>query len=160
METVRFLPYDQVRERAEAAFREHHARLVALLPWADVQHVGSTAVPGARTKGDLDIQVRVPPERFAESEAVLARHYARNTLSERTDEFSAFQDETLEVPLGVQLTAMDGPHDIFARARDLLRADPARVAEYDALKARWEGGDMEAYREEKGAFFERLLSGR
>lgn len=157
METVRFLSYEEVRERAEAAFREHHARLSVLLPYADIQHVGSTAIPGARTKGDLDIQVRVPPERFAEAEALLAGHYARNEGSERTPAFSSFQDETLPVPLGIQLTAMGGSHDFFSRARDLLRADPELVAEYDALKARWEGRPMEAYREEKSAFFAKLL---
>jgi GrpB-like predicted nucleotidyltransferase (UPF0157 family) len=106
---------------------------------------------------DLDIQVRVPPERFAEAEEVLAERYARNEGSERTPAFSSFQDETLPVPLGIQLTAMGGSHDFFSRARDMLLADPERVAEYDALKARWEGRPMEAYREEKAAFFAKLL---
>jgi GrpB-like predicted nucleotidyltransferase (UPF0157 family) len=157
MGNVRFHSYEQVRERAEEAFRVHHARLFSLLPYADIQHVGSTAIPGARTKGDLDIQVRVPPERFAQAEAVLAEHYARNEGNERTSEFASFQDETLEVPLGIQLTAMGGSCDFFARARDLLRADAKLLAEYDALKARWDGKPMDAYREEKGAFFEKLL---
>jgi GrpB-like predicted nucleotidyltransferase (UPF0157 family) len=160
METVRFQPYEQVRERAEVAFREHHARLASLLPYADIQHVGSTAIPGARTKGDLDIQVRVPPERFAEADAQLAKHYARNEKSDRTPEFASFQDETLPVPLGIQLTTMGGSRDFFSRARDLLREEPARVAEYDALKARWEGRSMEDYREEKAAFFAKLLGSR
>ncbi|WP_375769021.1 GrpB family protein [Archangium gephyra] len=159
MENVRFQSHEQVREQAEEAFREHHGRLSALLPYADIQHVGGTAIPGARTKGDLDIQVRVPPERFAEAEAVLAGHYARNEKSDRTPAFASFQDETLPVPLGIQLTAMGGSHDFFSRARDLLLAEPERVAEYDALKARWEGRPMEAYREEKAAFFEKLLGG-
>jgi GrpB-like predicted nucleotidyltransferase (UPF0157 family) len=157
MGNVRFHSYEQVRERAEEAFRVHQARLFSLLPYADIQHVGSTAIPGARTKGDLDIQVRVPPERFAEAEAVLAGHYARNEGSDRTSEFASFQDETLEVPLGIQLTAMGGSRDFFSRARDLLRADAKLLAEYDALKARWDGKPMDAYREEKGAFFEKLL---
>jgi GrpB-like predicted nucleotidyltransferase (UPF0157 family) len=160
MDTVRFHSYEEIREQAEAAFREHHARLSSLLPYADIQHVGSTAIPGARTKGDLDIQVRVPPERFAEAEAVLAGAYARNEKSDRTGDFASFQDETLPVPLGIQLTAMGRSRDFFSEARDRLRAAPALVAEYDALKARWEGGDMEAYREEKSAFFEKLLGSR
>ncbi|WPB77476.1 GrpB family protein [Archangium violaceum] len=157
MGNVRFHSYEEVRERAEEAFRGHHARLSSLLPYADIQHVGSTAIPGARTKGDLDIQVRVPPGRFADAEALLAEEYARNEGSERTSGFASFQDETLEVPLGIQLTAMGGSHDFFSRARDLLRADAERLSEYDALKARWEGRPMDAYREEKAAFFERLL---
>jgi len=160
MDTVQFHTDEEVRERAEAAFREHHARLSGLLPYADIQHVGSTATPGVRTKGDLDIQVRVPPERFAEAEAVLAGAYERNEKSDRTEDFASFQDETLPVPLGIQLTAMGGKHDFFSEARDRLRADPALLAEYDALKARWEGGDMKAYREEKSAFFAKLLGSR
>jgi GrpB-like predicted nucleotidyltransferase (UPF0157 family) len=130
MDTVRFHPYEEIREQAEAAFREHHARLSSLLPYADIQHVGSTAISGARTKGDL------------------------------TEDFASFQDETLPVPLGIQLTAMGRSRDFFSEARDRLRAAPALVAEYDALKAQWEGGDMEAYREEKSAFFEKLLGSR
>jgi GrpB-like predicted nucleotidyltransferase (UPF0157 family) len=160
MQTVRFQPYEQVREQAEAAFREHHERLASLLPDADIQHVGGTAIPGVRTKGDLDIQVRIPPERFTEADALLAQHYARNEGSDRTPELSSFHDETLPVPLGIQLTAMGGSRDFFSRARDLLREDPARVAEYDALKARWEGRSMEDYREEKSAFFAKLLGSR
>ncbi|WP_257458949.1 GrpB family protein [Archangium lipolyticum] len=160
MDTVHFHPHEQVRERAEEAFREHHARLSSLLPYADIQHVGSTAVPGVRTKGDLDIQVRVPKERFAEADALLATRYARNEGSERTPEFASFHDESLPVPLGIQLTAMRGSHDFFSRARDVLLASPERVAEYDALKERWKGGSMEAYREEKSAFFAKLLGSR
>jgi GrpB-like predicted nucleotidyltransferase (UPF0157 family) len=160
VDTVHFQSHEQVRERAEAAFRRHHAHLSSLLPDADIQHVGSTAIPGARTKGDLDIQVRVAGERFAEADALLARHFARNEGSERTPEFASFHDESLPVPLGIQLTAMGGSHDFFSRARDALRASPALLAEYDALKARWEGGSMEAYREEKSAFFAKLLASR
>ncbi len=55
---------------------------------------------------------------------------------------------------------MGGSHDFFSRARDALLASPEWVAEYDALKARWEGRSMEAYRGEKSAFFAKLLGSR
>lgn len=128
-----------------------------MLPWADVQHVGSTAVPGSLTKGDLDIQVRVPADRFAEAEACLAGRYDRNTGSLSNASFASFKNDDLPIPLGIQLSAIDGPQDIFVRWRDLMLADPTLVDAYNALKRRFHGGDMGAYRAAKTAFIESVL---
>jgi GrpB-like predicted nucleotidyltransferase (UPF0157 family) len=157
MESVRFHAFDDVREAAEAAFRAHAERLAQLLPFAFIEHVGGTTLPGVRTKGDLDIQARVPQDRFFEAEAILAARYERNLGSTRNDVFAAFKDDSLVVPLGIQLTAIDSENDCFVRARQLLRGSPELAAEYDALKARFEGQPMADYRKAKAAFFARLL---
>ncbi|MFE3575677.1 GrpB family protein [Lysinibacillus sp. NPDC059133] len=49
-----------------------------LLPEADIQHVGSTAIPDSVTKGDLDIQVRVSAEQFSIAVELLSNLYDRN----------------------------------------------------------------------------------
>ena len=36
-----------------------NASLRPLLPTAEIEHIGATAIPGALTKGDLDVMVRV-----------------------------------------------------------------------------------------------------
>lgn len=64
-ELVRFHPWEQVSGPAQRAFERHAARIRAALPDAMVEHVGSTAVPGSITKGDVDLQVRIPAVRFA-----------------------------------------------------------------------------------------------
>ncbi|MGE0482163.1 MAG: GrpB family protein [Phycisphaerae bacterium] len=155
---VRLADLDGARRVAECAFAALHAELSILLPHADIQHVGSTSVPGALTKGDLDIAVRVSAGRFERGEAVLARRFARNEGNERTTEFASFKDDDADPPLGVQLVVAGSEADTFVRFRDALRADAALVAEYNALKQSFEGRAMDAYRVAKWAFIDRVLA--
>jgi GrpB-like predicted nucleotidyltransferase (UPF0157 family) len=157
MEHVYFLPYEQVRESAEAAFDRHRAALSLLLPFAQIEHIGGTTLPGVRTKGDLDIQVRVDAAHFDEADRLLSTKFERNEGSTRTSTFSSFKDDNLPVPLGIQLSVIGSEYDDFLRGRELLLASPELAAEYDALKARFESKSMDEYREAKSAFFERIL---
>ena len=61
-----FVPESEVRESVARLYSRLEKQLGELLPGADIQHVGSTAIPGCMTKGDLDIQVRVPPQTYAD----------------------------------------------------------------------------------------------
>jgi len=58
--------------QAASAFEMHSRTILSLQPDAEVHHVGSTAIPGLLTKGDLDILVRVDRNRFADADALLA----------------------------------------------------------------------------------------
>jgi GrpB-like predicted nucleotidyltransferase (UPF0157 family) len=156
-ERVHFVDEAEVRALAADAFDEHRRRILAILPEADVQHVGSTAVPGSLTKGDLDIQVRVKAEHFPEADVALARHYERNVASTHSATFSSFKDDEAEPPLGIQLTVAGGPEDFFVRLRDFLIATPEINERYNELKRKFEGATMEEYRAAKSAFVEEML---
>ena len=156
-ELVHFVAEETVRNAIEAAFQQHRRNLLQRLPAVDIQHVGGTSVPGCLTKGDLDIQVRVPPSAFAEAERVLAQHYSRNEGSIRTGDFASFKDDAASPPLGIQLTASGGRFDMFCKLRDVLRARPNLLEQFNALKRRHEGRSMESYRAAKAAFIEAIL---
>lgn len=156
-ETVKFRVESKKQSaRALELFDQERQEILSLLPNADVQHVGSTAVPGSLTKGDLDIQVRVSAEDFRDAERVLSKAYERNKGSTRTDCFAAFKDDLTVPPLGVQLTAEGSAVDSFWKFRELLCTRQDLRDAYDALKRRFDGGDMDAYRAEKDRFFEAL----
>lgn len=55
----------------QALFDRSAAALQRLLPEARGEHVGASSIPGACSKGDLDICVIVAPERHAEVVALL-----------------------------------------------------------------------------------------
>ncbi|MCF3933040.1 GrpB family protein [Acuticoccus sp. M5D2P5] len=148
------------RRKAERLFTVVRAAIVARLPEADIRHVGATAVPGCLTKGDLDIVVRVEAADFPAADHALGAHFARNDGSVRTDAFAAFADDRSDPPLGVQLVAIGGPLDVFHHFVEALRASPGLVAEYNALKSRFAGADMEVYRRAKSAFIEEVLARR
>jgi GrpB-like predicted nucleotidyltransferase (UPF0157 family) len=157
MGNVHFQNQSSFTVRAEALFEEQKQRILAVLPDADVQHIGSTAVPGSLTKGDLDLQVRVSAERFQPAVSSLLALYELNDGSDQTDCFRSFKDDALLLPVGVQLTVIGSEYDFFWRQRDYFIANPSMRAEYDAFKRQYEGGDMEEYIAAKHLFFERIM---
>lgn len=54
---MRFVGEETIRTLARSVAERHRDRILAWLPGALVEHVGSTAVPGALTKGDVDLVV-------------------------------------------------------------------------------------------------------
>jgi GrpB-like predicted nucleotidyltransferase (UPF0157 family) len=156
---VRFSRAPEVFAKADRLYAEVAPRIAAVLPAADIHHVGSTAVPESLTKGDLDIVVRVSVNDFAEAEAVLESMFARNTGSFRSDEFAAFLDSSTDPELGVQLVVAGSKVDHFLQWRALLERDPNLRREYDELKRRFDGKSMDAYREAKAQFIAERLGG-
>lgn len=59
MGTIRIRPEADCRPSSQEAFVRHRARVAELIPGAEIEHVGSTSIPGALTKGDVDLLVRV-----------------------------------------------------------------------------------------------------
>ena len=155
----RLVASEPARKKAQALFDQVQGMLAGSLPAeSEIRHIGATAIPGCLTKGDLDIVIRVPPEAFPEMDAVLARHFARNYGSVRTDNFSAFEDASCNPHLGIQLTAIGGASDFFHLFLDALIRSPELLREYNELKRRFDGSDMAAYRAAKDTFVERVIA--
>lgn len=149
---VRFSTDDRVFSRAEAQFVIEAARIAWLLPDADIQHVGGTSVPGCRTKGDLDIQVRVPTHQLAGAAMTLASLYDADEANPPADGRVSFRSDG-DPRVGVQLTAAGSPEDKFWRLRDVLLARSDLRSALDQLKADHEGASTAQYRQAKAAFF-------
>ena len=157
MERVHFMKQEQFRQKVERLFEEEKKRIQSLLREADIQHIGSTAIPNSLTKGDLDIQVRIPAELFPMAVDSLSKVYETNEGSTRTDTFAAFKDNSLDPPLGVQLSVIGGEEDFFWKLRDFLKTNDNYRQEYDNLKKQFEGKCMDDYITAKGEFFEKLM---
>lgn len=54
-----FVPQESIKEVIEAEYAKIKNKILELVPEAEVEHVGSSAVSGMSTKKDLDITVRV-----------------------------------------------------------------------------------------------------
>ncbi|WP_419881932.1 GrpB family protein [Peribacillus sp. B-H-3] len=158
MESVNFLEQSKIKELANKLFSNQKSRILTLLPHVDIQHIGSTAIPDSITKGDLDIQVRIPKEDFTKAAELLSTLYDTNEGSTKTDFFRAFKDDSLLLPLGVQLTVINSDLDIFWKIRDVLLTNDELREEYDELKRNFEGKSMDEYRLEKNDFFERMMN--
>lgn len=152
---MRFFNPSEYQQRAEQDFIEIRGRLSKAVPYAEIEHIGSSAIKGAVSKGDLDILVRIEGAQFAEAQAAietLGFTVKQGTL--RTDSLCM-----LEGPQGiaVQLIERGSKFEMFARFRDLMNAAPDLVEKYNALKMSSTGLSEEEYRARKSKFIEALL---
>lgn len=159
MSLIRIRPAAEGEEQTRAAFELHRELVLVLVPGADVEHVGSTAVPGALTKGDLDLVVRVDEATFATAIGLLSTHYAVHQPKNWTQTLASFRDPTSRRPeVGIQLVVTGSRDDrLFGPFRDALIDDPTLLAEYNELKRSLDGTAYEHYTERKAEFVERVL---
>ncbi|MGH7780977.1 MAG: GrpB family protein [Candidatus Binataceae bacterium] len=157
MQPERFLIYTYSPAETRARFDTVCRRVQTILPVsADIEHVGATAIPGCLSKGDVDLCVRVTQVAFTACDTALERHFQRNTVSERNESFSAFQDQAANT--GIQLVVIGSSLDVFTTFRDLLLKNPNLLAEYNQLKKQYHGKSMTEYRQAKGDFIQNALS--
>lgn len=121
--------------------------------------MGATAVPGALTKGDVDLLVRVSEPDFAHAVSILRKRYIVHQPHNWTRTLASFKaPDSSEPPVGVQLVVAGSDADgFFGPFRDALISDPSLLAEYNELKLRLDGLDYESYTERKGEFIENVL---
>jgi GrpB-like predicted nucleotidyltransferase (UPF0157 family) len=152
-------PESEIRAAVAAVAGEQRARIEASVPGAEVEHIGSTAVPGALTKGDLDLLVRVPQEEFERAAATLAETYTIHQPENWTTVFASFKEVPEgEVPVGIQLVLAGGMDERLFRAwRDRLSADPVLLERYNALKRSLRDADPDAYIGAKAHFIEAVI---
>jgi GrpB-like predicted nucleotidyltransferase (UPF0157 family) len=148
---LRFVPLDYVSDKCELVRRDLMGELEVLLPLADFQHVGSTAVPRGWTSGEVDVQVRVLASELAEAEQALAARFTRDEVLGKAAGFAGFIDENRGAR--VQLCELGGAGDLGGRRRQMLMENPLLRDRYDSIKRRHQGGDAKAYHAEKAAFW-------
>jgi GrpB-like predicted nucleotidyltransferase (UPF0157 family) len=159
MDAVHFDDESVFRSRVDTIVAQEVARLQAVLPHADVQHIGGTSIPGALTKGDVDLVVRVSAAEFDAARTVLRGFYAINQPENWTPSFASFKDDHgLPLPFGAQLVVIGSADDVFITIRDRLSRDPAAFAAYNAIKRVHHGGDHARYRAAKTELIERLIA--
>ena len=161
-----FRPYDE-------QFPEVARRVIDLIrgrmPDAEVEHVGSTAIPGCAGKGVVDLMLLYAPGRLAAARDTLdelgfQRHVRPGAFpEERPVRIGTLAHDGETYRLHVHVIAADSPEvDEQRRFRDALRADPALVEDYVARKravivaGATDGND---YNLGKESFIHRVLDG-
>src|SRR3954464_2583326 len=109
MAELRFRPASELWPLVDRAFQYHSREIRLLVPSATVEHIGATSIPGALTKGDVDLLVRVPAEAFLAAAEALGRRYT--TVASGPASASFEEEAEGELPLGVQLVTAGSPED-------------------------------------------------
>lgn len=131
------------------------------MPGAEVHHVGATAIPGAVTKGDLDVLIRVDGHDFHEAVEKLRSTFCVKQPENWDPCFASFGTDTeFRMQVGVQLVVRDSEADFFLFVRDYLIEHPQALQEYYELKLKSLDGGSEGYWSAKDRFLSAILKRR
>ena len=134
-------------------------RIAAALPEVEVYHVGATAIPGALTKGDLDVVVRVEADEFHAAVEMLRGAFAVKQPENWDPWFASFGSDTdFAMPVGVQLVVKDSEADFFLFVRDYLISHPDALALYNLAKQESASLEAKAYWNAKDRVLAQILS--
>lgn len=159
VDAMRLLEPECYQPELNKRFATNRARLLALLPGARVEHVGSSAVQGAVSKGDLDICLLVSSSQLEAAVATLkAEGYGEQTDTLRTAELCMLVDSSPDNEHAVQVVAAGSSFECFVWFRDMLNAHPELVRRYNAVKTKAAHLSEEEYREAKSRFIEAAIS--
>ena len=149
---------DDLLPEAQRILAEQRDALRAAGVPGDLELVGGSSVPGALTRGDVDLHLRVAAADFPAAVGALRRTHAVVHPEIWGPTLAAFEALGTALPTGIAVTSGGSEHDLrFSRTWQLLRADPALVEEYNAAKLAGDGPTGEGYEDRKSAFFDRVL---
>ena len=149
-----------------ALFEEERERLRLVLPPEayDIQHIGSTAVPGLRAKPIIDIAIAAQSHGLADEwqQAMASLGYDYPGDIGIPDHRIYGRDRGTRRFLVHVVDANGQRWKDFLRFRDLLRDDAQLAAAYQAVKheaaSRYPTGQRVSYTSAKAEFIERILA--
>jgi GrpB-like predicted nucleotidyltransferase (UPF0157 family) len=152
---VRLVDVAEVQGAADDVVSAFAADFSALVG-GEIHHIGATALPFGRTKGDVDVNVRAGEADFPRVVDALSARLAIAQPENWTATFASFSADGYALPLGVQVTVIGSSDDFLLALRDRLLRDPELLRRYDEAKRASAGAGPAAYWRAKDDFFRRL----
>jgi GrpB-like predicted nucleotidyltransferase (UPF0157 family) len=153
---VKFLEPEAYQPLARELFHQISAMIRQALPGSRIEHIGSSAIEGAVSKGDLDIFVGV--EEFDDAIASIeSLGFRIKTESFRNESLCPFESGIYPIPVGIQLVVNRSEFEFFILFRDRMNADANLRSAYNELKRQASGLDEDGYRHTKSEFIESVL---
>jgi hypothetical protein len=145
---------DGLLDQARRTRRDVAAALATLGVPGELVLTGGASVPGALTRGDIDLHLRVPRERFEAVVARLGQVYPVASPGAWAATLAVY-DVPGPRPTGLAVTPLDSEHDRrFVSTWAALSRSPQLLAEYNALKSAAAGTADDERR--KSDFFTRI----
>jgi GrpB-like predicted nucleotidyltransferase (UPF0157 family) len=159
----RVLPYDG---EAPRIFEEIKRFLLSIIPFkVEVEHVGSTAVPGLPGKGIIDLLIITRQERMWDIVKLLeSRGFRYNPEGgnppERLFVSGPYRYKNEELHIHLHIAFGSKEHQDQLLFRDYLRRHPEEAERYYELKKQWDGeagSDNDKYGELKTPYINEVL---
>lgn len=145
-------------------FSREKAKLKNLFPGIQIEHVGSTAVPGLGGKGMVDIAVKTPKSKINLFVRKLEKLGFKSSFDHARDQHRVFLQRRInyggkERRVHVHLVFDNYYWNTFIVVRDYLRKHRDACEEYARVKKeaiKYAKGEGKEYRKYKRAFLERI----
>lgn len=156
---MKFYEAHHYQSKVNAIFELLKHDLDQSLKEARIEHIGSSAIVGAISKGDLDVFVGVLPENFEKSLETIERlGFIEKQGTLRTESLCMLVTDKYQYDVAIQLVVNGSQFEDFLRFRNIINQRPHLVAEYNILKQESEGMEPSSYRSKKNLFIERVLN--
>lgn len=152
---MQFFPAIEYQQKAAELFEKYKSEILSLTPNAIVEHIGSSAIPHAISKGDLDIYIEVTAQQFSRTIEQL-KTLGFNTL--RTDELCMLESQASDEDVAFQIVVTGSKFTNFLIFRDRLRNSTQLVHQYNQLKQNCMRLSPDEYRQIKAEFIDRVLN--
>lgn len=153
-----FLEPEQYQQRCTQLFNSYQKEISTLLPFAKIEHIGSSAIPNAISKGDLDIYIEVIPEQFEFAiERLKTLNFIEKQNTLRTHELCMLESLNND-DVAFQIVDTDSIFTFFLTFKNKLIRSPTLVNEYNQLKLQCSHLDPDQYRAIKADFINRVLN--
>jgi len=156
---MKFLNPEDYQTKANEVFQLLKLKISLELPTAQIEHIGSSAVEGAISKGDLDIFVGIHSHEFNQSiEKLQGLGFKIKRQTLRTHELCMLECFDYDIDVGIQLVDLASKHTNFLTFRDALLKNSTLLKEYNQLKL--DSGHLSdtQYRVKKSEFINKVLN--
>lgn len=149
---VFFLTSEELIKSTKETSVEMESLLKKLLPFSDIQHVGSSSIPGAVGKLDLDFQVRVEKKDFEKTINILNSHFKEKRKEFWKEGFAIFKTIKNNIDIDLVVTVKDSIYDDCYKVRDELRSNKNLLEKYNKIKTEHQGKPYSEYSKAKCEF--------
>lgn len=156
---MKFFNPEEYQSKASHIFALLKEKIAEVLPTARVEHIGSSAIEGVISKGDLDIFGGVTNAEFDHACEILASlGFMVKSDTLRTAALCMMECFDYEIDVGIQIVDMTLDQANFIGFRDALRSNPELVLRYNQLKRNSVGLAESDYRTRKSKFITSVIS--
>ena len=155
---LRFYVATEYQASCHQKFVYYQRQLLAIIPKAQIEHIGSSAIPHAVSKGDLDIYVAVDAVDFDSAiVSISSLGFVEKLDTLRTHELCMLESLQQD-DVAIQLVVKNSQWQSFLIFRDRLLKNQNLVMAYNQLKHDSQHLSMDKYRCKKAKFIESVLN--
>lgn len=155
---MKFLKASDYQPKVNSIFRILENELLEVLPKLRIEHIGSSSIPNAVSKGDLDVYISIRQSQFIEVlEIIKSIGFEEKKDTLRTDKLCMLVTDKYDYDVAIQLVVEGSEFENFILFRDLLRMSPQLVDEYNSLKLASVGLSEDEYRMKKSKWIKGVI---